>query len=185
MLLHWRCTAACPRRTARSPCSGACSTRAARAASRPDSASAPRAGSARTPRPRRSSPARHRRRGAARPRPPCSRPSSGPSSASRAPTASTTPGPSPAPTMMCFVPRRAVHEVPLPQRPLLALDDQQRLAREHEEVLLVGLPVVHPHRLARARARRGDAELREVRSRPRSGRARRGPGGRASAPRAR
>ncbi|MBA2359835.1 MAG: cupin domain-containing protein, partial [Actinobacteria bacterium] len=28
-----------------------------------------------------------------------------------------------------------MHEVPLPQWPLLALDDQQSLAREHEEVL--------------------------------------------------
>jgi hypothetical protein len=39
----------------------------------------------------------------------------------------------------------AVHEVPLPQWPLLALDDQKRLAGEDEEVLLIGLPVVHPH----------------------------------------
>ena len=46
-------------------------------------------------------------------------------------------------------PGRAVHEVPLPLRPLLALHDEQRLARENEEVLLVGLPVVHRHQLAR------------------------------------
>src|SRR5829696_797320 len=44
---------------------------------------------------------------------------------------------------------RAVREVPLAQRPLLALDDQQRLAREHEESLRLGFPVVHGVRLAR------------------------------------
>src|SRR5207247_10572772 len=38
--------------------------------------------------------------------------------------------------------RRAVHEVPWPERALLAFDDQERLTREHEEVLLVGLPPV-------------------------------------------
>jgi hypothetical protein len=37
---------------------------------------------------------------------------------------------------------RAVHEVPLPERSLLAFDDQEPLAREHEEVLLLRLPVV-------------------------------------------
>src|SRR5207342_437500 len=35
---------------------------------------------------------------------------------------------------------RAVHEVPLAQWPLLVLDDQERLAREHEERLGLGLP---------------------------------------------
>ena len=44
-------------------------------------------------------------------------------------------------------PRRTVDEVPLPERPLLLLDDQQRLAGEDEEVLLVGLPVVAAERL--------------------------------------
>ena len=34
-------------------------------------------------------------------------------------------------------------------RPLLALDDQHRFTRDDQESLLVGLPVVHPHRLAR------------------------------------
>ena len=42
---------------------------------------------------------------------------------------------------------RTMHEVPLPQRPFLALDDQERLTREDEEILLVDLPVVHPNRL--------------------------------------
>ena len=55
--------------------------------------------------------------------------------------------------------RRAVHEVPRAQRPLLAFDDQDRLARDDEEVLLVGLPVVHGHRLARHEHERIDAEL--------------------------
>src|SRR5918999_1265423 len=57
---------------------------------------------------------------------------------------------------------RAVDVVPLPQRPLLALDDQERLARQHEEALLVCLPVVHPDRLARLEHEQVDAELREV-----------------------
>src|SRR3954452_6653025 len=52
---------------------------------------------------------------------------------------------------------RAVHEVPSTQPPLLPLDDQQRLTREHEEVLLVGLPVVQPDRLARPEHQDGDA----------------------------
>jgi hypothetical protein len=52
-------------------------------------------------------------------------------------------------------------EVPCPQTPLLALDDQQRLTRDHEEVLLVGLPAVHRHGLARPEYVDGDPELRE------------------------
>ena len=60
-------------------------------------------------------------------------------------------------------PGRAVHEVPASERALLALDDQQRLAGEHEEVLLVGLPVVHRHRLARPEHEEVDADLPEVR----------------------
>ena len=59
-------------------------------------------------------------------------------------------------------PGRAVHEVPLAQRSLLALDDQQSLAGEHEEVLLVGLPVVHPDRLARPEHEERDPDLREL-----------------------
>jgi hypothetical protein len=37
-----------------------------------------------------------------------------------------------------------VHEVPRLKRPLLALDEQQALAGEHEETLLVGLRVIKP-----------------------------------------
>jgi hypothetical protein len=40
-----------------------------------------------------------------------------------------------------------VHEVPLSKRSLLAFDDEQRFAGQDEEVLLVGFPVVHRHRL--------------------------------------
>src|SRR6185312_2452290 len=58
--------------------------------------------------------------------------------------------------------RRAVDEVPLPEWPLLALDQKERLACDHEEVLLVGLPVVHRHRLARREDGDVDPELREV-----------------------
>ena len=54
-------------------------------------------------------------------------------------------------------------EVPLAERALLALDEEERLAREDEEVLLVGLPVVHAERLARAEPEQVDAELAEVR----------------------
>ena len=54
-------------------------------------------------------------------------------------------------------------EVPLPERPLLALDDQEGLAREHEKVLLVRLPVVHPDRLAVPEHVEAHAELRKVR----------------------
>jgi GNAT superfamily N-acetyltransferase len=57
--------------------------------------------------------------------------------------------------------RRAVHEVPGAQRPLLALDDEHRLARHDEEGLLIGLPVVHGHRLAGPEHERVDAELPE------------------------
>ena len=53
-------------------------------------------------------------------------------------------------------------EVPLPQRPLLALDQKQRLAEEDEEVLLVRFPVVHPDRLARAEDVQLDPNLGEV-----------------------
>src|SRR5687768_12459712 len=43
-------------------------------------------------------------------------------------------------------PRRAVDEVPGPQRPLLALDQEQALPGEDEEVLLLVLAVVHAAR---------------------------------------
>ena len=59
--------------------------------------------------------------------------------------------------------RGAVHEVPLPERPFVALDDQQRLAGKHEEVLLIGLPVVHRHRLAGRQGDEMDADLWELR----------------------
>lgn len=59
-------------------------------------------------------------------------------------------------------PRGAMHEVPPAQRALLPLDDQKRLAREHEEVFLVGLPVVHPHPLAPAEHEEVDPELIEL-----------------------
>ena len=58
-------------------------------------------------------------------------------------------GSSPAPTMMWFVPGRAVEEVPGFQAPLLILDDEDALAREDEEVLLHVLRVVLPVRLSR------------------------------------
>ncbi len=54
-------------------------------------------------------------------------------------------------------------EVPLPQLPLLLLDDQERLTVEDEKVLLVSFPVVHRVRLARVEDDQIDAELREVR----------------------
>ena len=57
----------------------------------------------------------------------------------------------------------AVHEVPLPQLPFLAFDDQQRLAREDEKVFLVGFPVVHPDRLTRGQHVETDSDLGELR----------------------
>jgi lipoyl synthase len=54
---------------------------------------------------------------------------------------------------------RAVDEVPLSQGPLLPLGDQQGLAVEHEEVLLIRLPVVHRHRVARPEHEEVGAEL--------------------------
>jgi hypothetical protein len=57
----------------------------------------------------------------------------------------------------------AVHEVPRSQWPLLALDDQQCLAREDEEVLLIGLPVVHPHLFTRREHIETDSNLWERR----------------------
>jgi hypothetical protein len=52
-----------------------------------------------------------------------------------------------------------VHEVPCSQAPLFAFDNQQRLARDEEEILLIGLPVVHRHRVAGAEHDRAHAEL--------------------------
>ena len=58
---------------------------------------------------------------------------------------------------------RAVHEVPLTKRALLPLDDQERLPGEHEEVLLIRLPVVHSHRLAGRESNEVDPQLRKLR----------------------
>ena len=63
--------------------------------------------------------------------------------------------------MLC--PGGTVDEVPLPERPLLALDDEQGFAGKDEEVLLVRLPVVHRHRFTRAEHDDADTELWEVR----------------------
>src|SRR5207248_9316397 len=59
-------------------------------------------------------------------------------------------------------PRRTVDEVPGPQVPLLALDQQQAFAREDEEVLLHVLAVVHARRLTRVDDADVDAELSET-----------------------
>src|SRR5206468_4971139 len=48
------------------------------------------------------------------------------------------------------------------QLSLLAFDDQNGFARDDEEVLLIGLPVVHGHRFARPEHERIDAELFEL-----------------------
>ena len=58
---------------------------------------------------------------------------------------------------------RAVDDVPLPNRPLFSLDDQNRFTREHEEVFLVGFSVVHRHRIARLEKNEVDPELQEPR----------------------
>ena len=58
---------------------------------------------------------------------------------------------------------RAVDEVPLLQRPLLSLDDEERLPREDEERLRLGLPVVRRVRLARLEYGQIDAQHREER----------------------
>ena len=59
-------------------------------------------------------------------------------------------------------PGRTMEVVPLLEPPLLALDDQQALAREDEEALLVILAVVHRHRLPRPDDAEIEAELVEV-----------------------
>src|SRR4029450_1128470 len=58
--------------------------------------------------------------------------------------------------------RRAMQKVPGFHRTLLALDDRERLAGQDEEVLLVGLPVIHRHRLAWPEHLDIDPELVEV-----------------------
>src|SRR4051794_23580812 len=59
--------------------------------------------------------------------------------------------------MLCL--GRAMHEVPCAQRSLLAFDDQHCIACNDEQVLLIGLPVVHGHRLPRAQNERIDTKL--------------------------
>jgi hypothetical protein len=58
--------------------------------------------------------------------------------------------------------RRAMHEVPRAQVPLLAFDDENCFPRDDEEVLLIGLLVVQGHRFARPEHERIDAELVEL-----------------------
>ena len=53
---------------------------------------------------------------------------------------------------------RAVEIVPLAKRHFLTLDDQQALAAQDEESLLVALAVIHRHRLTRSQDRQIDAE---------------------------
>src|SRR5581483_3437258 len=57
---------------------------------------------------------------------------------------------------------RRVHVVPLRERYLCALDDQQALAAQHEKAFLIALAVVHRHRLPRCKRGEVDAELVEV-----------------------
>ena len=63
---------------------------------------------------------------------------------------------------MCSVQGGQMHEVPCFQRSLLTLDDQQALAREHEEVLLRVLTVVHAARLSGAEDADADPDLVEA-----------------------
>ena len=55
-----------------------------------------------------------------------------------------------------------MHEVPLTQRSLLTFYDRQRLARQHEEILLVGLAVIHRHRLAGTENGHVNSELQKI-----------------------
>jgi hypothetical protein len=55
---------------------------------------------------------------------------------------------------------RTAHEVLLPERPLLALDDEQPPRLRARGSFLVGFPVVHRHRLTRGEE--PDSVLREV-----------------------
>ena len=75
-------------------------------------------------------------------------------------------GPSPAPTKMWSVPGGQWTKSQASQRPLLALDQQHALAGEDEEVLLVGLAVVHAARLAGLEHGDRVADLRERASSP-------------------
>ena len=53
----------------------------------------------------------------------------------------------------------AVHEIPRAELSFPALDDQEGFARDDQECLLIGLPVIHRHRLTRHEHERVDAEL--------------------------
>ena len=59
-------------------------------------------------------------------------------------------------------PGRAVDEVPLPQRALFALDEQECLAGKDEKVFLVSFPVVDRDRRTRREHAKEDADLREL-----------------------
>jgi hypothetical protein len=114
--------------------------------------------------PRRSSPPRRPRRAAGRPRRLCRRPSRR--------SLDVPVGRAIGAVLPCADPEDNARAAPRPddyvvrpggavQRPLLAFDDGERLSAEHEEVLLIGLPVVHRHRLARFEHGETDAELQE------------------------
>jgi hypothetical protein len=79
----------------------------------------------------------------------------------RAPVMKITHGPSPAPTKPCSESGGQCTEVPRLERPLLALDQQQAIAREDEEVLLVGLTVIPPARLSRLEHGQDEADVGE------------------------
>ena len=113
------------------------------------------------PRQRHSSPARRQRHGGAQPRPPCSRPSLGPPDG-RARRRRGRRSEHLLPRGSCVSSWRGSARSPLPQWPLLALDDQQRLTGEDEEVLLIGLPVVHRHLFTRLEHGETDSNLREA-----------------------
>ena len=71
-------------------------------------------------------------------------------------------GPSPAPTIVCFVRLAQWKKSHVAKSPFLALHDEERFSRHDEEVLLVDLPVVHRHRLARQQHLDVHADLREL-----------------------
>ena len=50
-------------------------------------------------------------------------------------------------------------EFPLAESPFLSFHEEQRLARHDEEILLISLPVIHAHRLARLQHREVDPQL--------------------------
>ena len=62
---------------------------------------------------------------------------------------------------MCSVPA-GLEEVPRPNQPLLALDEQRALPGQHQERLLLRLGVVEAVRLTRLQDVQPDADLREL-----------------------